>query len=191
MRVPLLAFALVMLAGTIFAAEENLYVNSKYIRNKAISKQRKKLVISKHWIEGTASYDGDYNGAPVLKIEPVKVSWGGFSGMIGTALENRQRFKPGKYTFSVWCKVEGKPSSIYLYHSFQNAEQEKITRRDVVSFKRDNLPPEGEWTKLVLNFEIKHGDTRNVIGYAIHSVEAVGPLPVWFSDPKITPAREE
>ena len=97
MKTSLFTLALVLLAGMLLAAETNLYLNPQYTVDRKLTEQRKKLTIGKHWYAGEISFDGDYKGAPAVKLQPVPAEWGGFHVALGV----NQELKPGKYTFSV------------------------------------------------------------------------------------------
>ncbi len=189
MKSSLLSFALVMLTGMLIAAETNLYINPKYTVNRKLTERKKKLFIDNHWYEGEISLDGDYKGAPAVKIKSIKVSWGGYNGVIGSSPDSKMNLKPGKYTFSVWCKLEGKPTSVYIYRSSLPDGQKKPVRKNK-SYKGGDLPAPGKWTELVMDFEVKPGDTRNSFGCAVYSTTSLGPQVIWFADPKITPEEE-
>ena len=49
----------------------------------------------------------------------------------------------------------------------------------------------GKWTELVMNFEIKPGDTMHSFGFAAYSTDSVGPKVVLFAKPQITFESEE
>ena len=185
MKASLFTLALVSLAGMLAAAETNLYLNPKFEKNKG-----KNLTIACHWHQGKLSIDGDYKGAPAVKLESVKTKWG-YEVVFSLDLDSRGKFQPGKYTFSVWCKIDRKPPLIYVYHTNFPAGQNKSVREARKDYKGKDLPAAGEWKQLVLDFEVKPDATRNRISYALYSREADGSMPVWFADPKIVPAEKK
>ncbi len=187
MKTSLLALAIASLAGMLLAAETNLYFNSEF-KNKTDKKGN--FVIQDHWYEGKASVDGKYEGSPVLRLEQVKVTWGGFNCAALVWADTKRDLKPGKYTFSVWCKPEGAVSSISLMYNLLPAGQEKRVRK-TRSYKGADLPPVGKWTELVMSIEIKPGDTKHSFGFSAYSTKAVGPQVILFAKPRITPESED
>ena len=187
MRTAVLITALVFAAGMIFASEINYYNNPDY--KTQIDKKGKFRVVD-HWFDGNVTIKGEYDGSPVARLEQVKVNWGGFHAALALTSDSKQNFKPGKYTFSVWCKPESMPSDIYLFRSVQPGNEKKRLRV-VKSYKGGDRPPVGKWTELVMDFEIKPGDTKNSCGVAVNSTKAVGPKVVLFAKPRITLESED
>ena len=185
MKTTILSAVFVLAAGMLFASESNLYSNPKF---KSKTDKKGKLTIQDHWYEGKASIEGKYEGSPVLRLEQVKVNWGGFNATVIYEISSKRILQPGKYTFSIWCKPESVTSSVYLFRFVQpagtTAAKERI--RPTQSYKGKDLPPVGEWTELVMSFEIKPGDTVINIGFAAYSDESVGPKVVLFAKPRIT-----
>ena len=162
--------AFVFAAGMLFASEPNFYNNPGF---KSKKDKKGNFTIVEHWYEGKASIDGKYEGSPVLRLEQVEVDWGGYNGAVLAWHDTRRDLKPGKYTFSVWCKPHGITTSISLMFNLLPAGQEKRVRKTKV-YKGADLPPVGKWTELTMNFEIKPGDTKHSFGFAAFSTKAVG-----------------
>jgi len=186
MKTSLFTLALVSLAGMLVAVETNFYFNSDF-KNKTDKKG--KFIIQDHWYEGKASVEGTYEGSPVLRLEQVNVKWGGFNCAALVWANVKRDLKPGKYTFSVWCKPEGAVSSVSILYNLLPAGQEKRVRK-MKSYKGADLPPVGKWTELVVNFEIKPGDSKQSFGFSAHSTKAVGPKVILFAKPRITPEND-
>ena len=183
----ILTAAFVLAAGMLSAAETDLYKNPEF---KNQTDKNGNLKILHHWVNGKGSMCGDYNGSPAVRIEPVKVKWGGYHGALVSAIDETNDLKPGKYTFTVWCKPEGKPDSVYLVRHHQPEGQKKRVQT-AKSYRGADLPPAGKWTELIMEFEIKPGETRNSVGFATHSTNATGPQIVLFAKPCLVPAEEE
>ena len=183
MKTSLLVLAFVSLSCMLIADETNLYPNPQYTVNEKISEQKNKLYIDCHWYGGDLYFDGEHKGCRVVKVKTVKVSWGGFQG----GLASSRDLKPGKYTFSVWCKLKDKPSYVYLHYSCLPAGKEKRIR-NTKHYKGSSVP-KGKWLQLSMNFEVKPGDTKQSFAYDVQSSDELGPRIVWFSNPQITPAQ--
>ena len=179
-------FALVPLAGLLVAGESNLYFNPEF---QSKTDKKGNFVILDHWYEGKASISGKYEDSPVLRLEQVNVSWGGFNCAALLWHNIKRDLKPGKYTFSVWCKPESTVTGISLFYNILPAGQEKRIRK-TRSYKGSELPPVGKWTELVVNFEIKPGDTKHSFGFSAYSAKAVGPKVILFAKPRITPESD-
>ena len=184
MKTAILSAVFALAAGMLFATETNLYFNPEF---KSKTDKKGKMTILGHWYEGKASIDGKYEGSPVLRLEQVKVNWGGFNCAVISSLDPKRVLKQGKYVFTVWCKPEGVTSSVYLFRFVQpvgtTAAKDRI--RPTRSYKGSELPPVGKWTELVMNFEIKPGDTVKSFGFAAYSATPVGPKTVLFAKPQI------
>ena len=174
-------------AGMLIAAETNLYKNPEF---KNQTDKNGKLKIYHHWVNGKGSMSGDCSGSPAVRIEPVKVTWGGYHGALITEIDEKNDLKPGKYTFTVWCKPEGKPGTVYLVRLYQPEGQKKRIQK-AKSYRGNDLPPADKWTELVMEFEVKPGETRNAVGCATHSPDAIGVQAVLFAKPQLVTAEEE
>ena len=187
MKTVLSIAAFVLAAGMLFAAETNYYNNPEY---KTKTDKKGKFRVIDHWYEGNVTIKGDYNGSPAARLEQVKVNWGGFHAALVIGADTKQKFKPGKYTFSVWCKPEGVPTDIYLIRTVQPATGAKRIRT-IKTYKGADLPPVGKWTELVMDFEFKPGESMNSCGVAVYSTKTVGPKVVLFAKPRITLESED
>jgi len=186
MKTTILSAVFALTAGVLFASETNFYYNPEF---KSKTDKKGKLTILDHWYEGKVSFDGKYEGSPVIRIEQVKVNWGGFNCTVISSYNPKRALKPGKYVFTVWCKPESVTSSVYLFRFVQPAGKKRI--RFTRAYRGGELPPVGKWTELVMNFEIKPGDTGNSVGFAAYSATPVGPKTVLFAKPRITCESEE
>ena len=187
MRTTILSAVFALAAGMLFASESNFYNNPGF---KSRKDKKGNFTIVEHWYEGKASIDGKYEGSPVLRLEQVEVDWGGYNGAVVAWHDTKRDLKPGKYTFSILCKPQGITTSISLMFNLLPAGQEKRIRR-TKAYKGADLPPVGKWTELVMNFEVKPGDTKHSFGFAAFSAKNVGPKVVFFANPRITPERED
>ena len=186
MKTTILSAVFALAAGMLFASETNFYYNPEF---KSKTDKKGKLTILDHWYEGKVSFDGKYEDSPVIRIEQVKVNWGGFNCTVISSFNPKRALKPGKYVFTVWCKPESVTSSVYLFRFVQPAGKKRI--RFTRAYKGGELPPVGKWTELVMNFEIKPGDTGNSVGFAAYSATSIGPKTVLFAKPRITCESEE
>ena len=187
MKRAILTFIFLWAVGMLSAAEANLYLNPEF---KHTTDKKGNLKIANNWLNGKVTMSGDYEGSPAVRVEPVKVKWGGYHGAVINSVQIKEDLKPGKYTFTVWCKPEGKPDSVYLVRHHQPEGQKKRVQT-AKSYRGADLPPAGKWTELVMEFEIKPGETRNSVGFATHSTNATGPQAVLFAKPCLVPAEEE
>ena len=188
MKTTLLSAAFALAAGMLFAAETNLYVNPEF---KTKKDKKGNLAIVEHSAWGKASIDGKYEGSPVLRLEQTKSETG-----VICSVENwhntKRDLKPGKYTFSIWCNPQGKTSHITLYYRCLPAGQKERIRQKSNICNGGKVPP-GKWTQLVLNFEVKPGETKHSFGFAVYSAGNLGPNPkvVLFAKPLVVPQNEE
>ena len=158
-----------------------IYKNPDYLmwKNKA-----GKLVLRDCWMNGTVAPAGTHDGRPAIRLKPVYLkTWNNFVGSIG--LPTLASMEPGKYTFSVWCCPETGVKQFGIYFGRTTAEKKK----NVPQFRKYmpfEMPKEGEWMEMAINFEVKPGDTKLNFFYNFTGSENSSAL---FADPKIV--REE
>ena len=188
MKTTLLSAAFAMMAGMIFASETNLYVNPEF---KSKKDKKGNFVIVDHSAWGKASIDGKYEGSPILRLEQTE-SENGFICSVENWYNTARDLKPGKYTFSIWCNPQGKITHITAYYRCLPAGQEKRVRQKSNVCAGGNFPP-GKWTELVLDFEVKPGETKHSFGFAVFSSGNLGPNPkvVLFAKPRVAPQSKE
>ena len=158
-----------------------IYPNPDYLmwKNKA-----GKPVLRNCWMNGTVAPAGTHDGRPAIRLKPVYLkTWNNFVGSIG--IPSMSSMEPGKYTFSVWCCPETGVKQFGIFFGRTPAE----TKKNVSQFRKYmpfEMPKEGEWTEMAINFEVKPGDTKLNFFYCFTGSENSSAL---FADPKIV--REE
>ena len=145
-----------------------------------------KVRLFNHWINGKVSPAETYNGRPAIRLESVFLpSWNSYVGSIGQP--TKDSLPPGKYTFSIWCCPEKGVTRFGLYYGRVSGE----TGKRIASFRKYmpfEMPKEGEWTELAMNFEVKPGDRKMDFFFCFWGEKDKGSTAL-FADPKIV--REE
>ncbi len=164
------------------APEGGIYQNADFRHSTG---KNGKVRMQNHWFNGKISEAGTYDGRPAIRLEAIYLkSWNSFVGNVGQS--TIASLPPGKYTFSVWCCPEKGVKQFGLFFGRKSGETGKSVSkfRKYMSFE---MPKEGEWTELAMNFEVKPGDTKlNFFFCFWASKEGDTAL---FADPKIV--REE
>ncbi len=175
---PILAGGLFLIAG-MTTAQENLYPNPDF---KGVVNSRGVWAMRNLWYRGSIAPDGEYKGKTAIKVEAVKVDWGGFDSCVAC---DHLKLEPGKYSFSVWCRTEEKKGMISLvFIRYENGKRVQTAKKYI----GNDMPEPGKWTELIGDFEVKADMEKVFFTMGYYGKE---PGTVWFSTPKLVRNQED
>lgn len=174
---------IMLLAGTgmLSAADpvKNLYVNSVF---KSYVDKNGTIRLLKHWYEGKILETVKEDGKNAVKFQSVSVRYGGFNAVLAGAVH---KLPPGKYCFSVWCKVlpgeKAEGCEFRLIHR-SYAKANKKRHESWKKYTGADKPVPGKWRELTGIFEIKDTETG---GYFLFGHYSRNQVTVWYAEPSI------
>ena len=179
-------FAVLTAASMLSAAEpvQNLYPNHEF---QSLTRKDGKILLKRHWYEGQILELGKMDEKTAVKIQSVSVKYGGFNAVIGGPFHN---LPPGKYCFSVWCKIDPGEKDVVFFRLI-NRYTSKTTGKMVNIEKKytgPDKPVPGKWVELTGIFEIPPEAEK---AFFLFGHYGKFPVSVWYAAPSIEKKVEE
>ena len=174
--------AVLAAASMLSAAEpvQNLYPNHEF---QTMTRKDGKIVLKRHWYEGKILELGKMDETIAVKIQSVSVRYGGYNAVMAGP---QHGLPPGKYCFSVWCKIDsGEKLNDVVFFRLINRYKTKTTGKSVSIEKKytgPDKPVPGKWVELTGIFEIPPEAER---AFFLFGHYGKSPVSVWYAAPSI------
>ena len=181
-------FGGILTASMLSAADpvENLYPNHEF---QSIVKKDGTIELKRHWCEGKILELGKMNDKTAIKFQSVSVKYGGFNAVMAGP---KHGLTPGKYCFSVWCKIDpGEKLDDVVFFRLINHYTPSTGKTVNIQKKYSgpDKPVPGKWVELTGIFEIPKDDIKNA--YLMFGHYGKSPVSVWYAAPSIERSVEK
>lgn len=181
-------FGGILTASMLSAADpvENLYPNHEF---QSIVKKDGTIELKRHWCEGKILELGKMNDKTAIKFQSVSVKYGGFNAVMAGP---KHGLTPGKYCFSVWCKIDpGENLDDVVFFRLINHYTPSTGKTVNIQKKYSgpDKPVPGKWVELTGIFEIPKDDIKNA--YLMFGHYGKSPVSVWYAAPSIERSVEK